>query len=151
MSSNRLHVAKKFLPLNLLLSLFFYLVPFLLQLSLSHINNCIAETRPVYMRPECKERSSGARSLPRARVWGTGNCRSLSFGSSLDPLDSSWIWTPSPLRWAPIPHRSTAAPRPRPHHRNSLGIAWACGHRKSSTCFLRVRVYFICDADVKNL
>lgn len=55
------------------------------SLSLPHINNRIAETCPVYTRPECKERSSmRARSLPL--VWDTGNCRSLSFGSSLDPL-----------------------------------------------------------------
>lgn len=134
---------KKFLPLNLSLSLFCYLVLFLAHLSsFLFLTLIIASPKPVrFIRGR-----SAKRGVARgARVWGTGNCRGLSFGSSLDPLDSSWIWAPSPLRWAPIPHRSTAAPRPRPHHRNSLArnCLGLLGYRKSSTCFLRVRIYFI--------
>lgn len=92
-------------------------------LSFAYINNCAAETCPVYTRPECKGRSSArARSLPLVR--GTGNCRSLSLGPRCGsaPLYSSWIRRRH-SRFA-MPHRPTAASR-RPHLTagiRSLGI-----------------------------
>ena len=78
------HFSSFLLSLVLFLFILFFFICLLLQLSLSHINNCTVETCPVYTRLQCKGRSTRTRSLPLD--WGTGNCRSLSFGSSLDPL-----------------------------------------------------------------
>lgn len=146
------HIYSLFFPLSLFISSFVVLsfsrsfslslflssscfIHLLLQLSLSHINNCTVETCPVYTRPQCKGRSSmRTRSLPL--VWGTGNCRSLSFGSSLDPLRLARRGSVAAgefryhTDWPQLRAGFTVEIR-------SLGIGSTCGRRKSSTCFLR--------------
>jgi len=105
---------------------------------LSHINNCCAETCPVYTRAGSAKGGEQHADPFVAVIQGTGNCRSLSFGSSLDPLRLTRGALRICCRRTPIPHRSTAH-RCRLHRRNSPGIGSTCRHRKSSTCFARTR------------